>query len=144
STSNRSEQQSALLGSRRKGISSQRRRYPDRDSSTKELIAGGGHDLSRIEKSRALQKARVSWDNVFMTKADQSAETVSDHRSSSGLNKSHARAIEKPIFRHVPHSSPPGTSGLDKRVTKSASLSVRTYCFVGARNVVPCGCSWVL
>ncbi|CAB1106104.1 unnamed protein product [Ectocarpus sp. CCAP 1310/34] len=107
STSNRSEQQSALLGSRRKGISSQRRRHPDRDSSTKELVAGGGHDLCRKENSRALQKARVSWDNVFMTKEDQSAETVSDHRSNSGLNKSNAREIEKPIFRHVSHSSPP-------------------------------------
>ncbi|CAM9531880.1 unnamed protein product [Ectocarpus sp. 4 AP-2014] len=107
STSNQSEQQSALLGSRRKGISSQRRRYPDRDSSTKELIAGGGHDLSRKEKSRAMQKAHVSWDNVFMTKADQSAETVGDHCSSNGLNKSNPRAIEKPIFRHGLHSSPP-------------------------------------
>ncbi|CBJ32559.1 expressed unknown protein [Ectocarpus siliculosus] len=124
STSNRSEQQSALLGSRRRGISSQRRRHPDRDSSTKELIAGGGHDLCRKENSRALQKARVSWDNVFMTKADQSAETVSDHRNSSGLNKSNAREIEKPIVRHVPHSSPPGMSGLDNKFTKSASFIV--------------------
>ncbi|CAN0242661.1 unnamed protein product [Ectocarpus sp. 12 AP-2014] len=107
STSNRSEQQSALLGSRRKGISSQRGCHPDRDSSTKELVAGGGHDLCRKENSRALQKARISRDNVFMTKADQSAETVSDHRSSGGLNKSNAREIEKPIFRNVSHSSPP-------------------------------------
>lgn len=110
STSNRSEQQSALLGSRRKGMSSQRRRHPDGDSSTKELIAGGGHDLSRKENSHALQKARVSWDNVFMTKADQSTETTSDHRNSNGLNKSNPRA------------SPPGVSGLDKKVTKNSSF----------------------
>lgn len=134
STSNRSEQQSALLGSRRKGISSQRWRHPDGDSSTKELTAGGGHDLSRKENSRALQKTRVSWDNAFMTKADQSTETTSDHPSSSGLNKSNARAIAKSMFRHVPESSPPGVSGLHKKITKNASFFCwcAPTCFVGA------------
>lgn len=75
STSNRSEQQSALLGSRKKG-----------NRSANAWTRGSEKGLTRLEHC-ALQETRdmVSWDDVFMTKV-QSKAKASAYPSANDLN----------------------------------------------------------
>lgn len=121
STSNRSEQQSALLGSRRKGNSSQTRHCADGDRPTNAWTpgvlpqsSGSRNELSRVEQS-ALQGARdmVSWNDVFMTKVEVDPSTNANGRRSSGFNKENSRVSGKQAYRQAPESSPPGAPGHD-------------------------------
>lgn len=116
STSNRSEQQRALLGSRKKGMSRQLRYCVDEDEQTKAWTpgvlpqsSGSRNGLSRVEES-ALQIPRdiVSWNDVFMTKVKADTLPNANGRRSNAFNEENTRVSGKQAFRKIPQSSPPG------------------------------------
>lgn len=119
STSNRSAQQSALLGSRKKGNSSQIWHCADGDRLPKAWTpgvlphsSGGLNELSRVEHI-ALQGARemVSLNDVFMTKTKADTSTNENGRRGSGFNDATTQVTGKQACRQAPQSSPPGAPG---------------------------------
>lgn len=76
STSNRSEQQSALIGGHRKGKRAANSWTPRR-----------GQNLGLSLEQSALQGARdmVSWDDVFMTKVNADSPTKANGRHNTGV-----------------------------------------------------------
>lgn len=119
STSNRSEQQSALLGSRKKGNSSQKWDCGDGDRLAKAWTpgvlphsSGGRNELSRVENI-ALQGARemVSLNDVFMTKIKADTATNENGHRGSGINETTTQVSEKQACRQAPQSRPPGATG---------------------------------
>lgn len=147
STSNRSEQQRALLGSRNKGNSSQKRHSTDGDRQTNAWTPGvlpqsngSRHELSRVEQI-ALQGARdaVSWNDVFMTNVKADPSTNANGDRSSGFNEANDRASDKQACRQAPQSSLPGAPGRgNDGVFHGCLISAHTTClltcFVGTRS----------
>lgn len=83
SISNRTEQQNALLGGRKKGKSGEGLRGSGGSARSFSMPTasadGGSTQLSRLESSAlSLDEARerVSWDGVFMSKVDSSANMI--------------------------------------------------------------------
>lgn len=131
STTNRSEQQSALLGGRRKASTSGQRVRASRSNNDGGIIGGdrqannawatgmfsastdaSGRDVSRLG-AIVLQEPRggVSWDGMFVSKID-AASSATFSRTGDGFNQTGKSTDRKP--RRAPESETTGESGRDR------------------------------